>query len=127
MIIHKSHGLAWLSSVLMILAPAAYALAQSGAGVDCSTIVKDRRDDSADPKDIQNCILRGADPPINSRINRGKSGGTKTGGSGGFAYGTVAAPEMSPGALNANATVSEDAIKASCTFPPKINLSGARV
>ncbi len=91
--------------------------------IDCPAIIKNRQDTQADPADVTQCINRGADPIAAIRVNDGKSEGVKIGVANGFAVGTANAPENSPRAVNANASVSRNAINFSCKFPPSLNIS----
>ena len=91
--------------------------------VNCAGLIENRQDIRANPADVAQCINRGADPIAAIRVNEGKSEGVKIGVANGFAVGTVNAPENSPRAVNANASVSRSAITASCTFPPRLNIS----
>lgn len=79
------------------------------------------------PADLRQCLVRGWDPPKEWREDEGKSPGIKVGGSGGFSYGAVTAPESTPRARNANASVTKDVIKSTCLFPPRIKMSSGGI
>ncbi len=77
---------------------------------DCASVlgVSKNKSFQSDPKDVQQCIMRGYDPPANWRPNNGKSPGVNVSGARGFSYGSVAAPENSPGKVGAGSSVSSD-------------------
>ncbi len=93
------------------------------AAVDCAKImaVKKQENFKADPNDVQKCMLRGWDAPKQWKRDEGKSVNIKASGGGGFSYGTIQAPEASPGARKVKASVSTDVIRSSCSFPPRIS------
>jgi hypothetical protein len=94
------------------------------AAVDCAKIMAVKKKDNfkADPNDVQTCVLRGWDAPKQWKRDEGKSVNIKASGGGGFSYGTIQAPEASPGARKVKASVSSDVIRSSCSFPPRITL-----
>ena len=102
--------------------------------VDCDAIAKRdcRKDLSMEPKDIRQCIMRGYDAPITCRKDEGKSAGVRVSGSSGFSYGAVEAPQNSPGASGAQASLSAEDMRDDmgfgswpgfpCTLPGGIDL-----
>lgn len=98
---HTHYALILLSVLALPLAAHATEVA------DCDTVFGLSRNESykADPKDVQQCISRGYDAPVNWRPGKGRSAGVKVPGSRGFSYGTVVSPEQSPGAIGADASV----------------------
>lgn len=107
---------------------------ESFAKADCAAIAKRnfRKDVSVNPADMVECTMRGYDAPKTSREAEGKSSGVRVQGSGGFSYGTIAAPENSPGAMGAPPSVGAQTIGNAfgnqgwpgfpCTLPGGINL-----
>lgn len=90
------------------------------AKVDCETLFQTDKTKTykIDPADMRQCIMRGYESPVEWRKNAGKSPGIKIGGANGIYYGAVVAPEATPGAYGANASVSKQVIEKACTFPP---------
>ncbi len=96
-----------------------YSNTAMAAAVDCDKVLNRdcRRDVTMDPKDVVQCMERGYDPPLKCRADEGK-GMVTVGGSSGFSYGTVQAPQNSPGAMGANPSVGASTIQRSFGFPP---------
>ena len=102
---------------------AATAWAQNTASkVDCSQFYKQGVDYSKsltmDPDDVHQCILRGYDAPSTSRKDNGQSSGVNAEGASGFSYGTIEAPEASPGAMGAAPSVNMKSLQHSFGYPP---------
>ncbi len=118
--------------LVMALTAASFPGIVHAAAVDCEKVMEiDKRETfRAEPSDVRECVMRGWDPPVEWRNNGGKSAGVRADGSGGFSYGTVQAPEASPGSRNAPASVSKKVITSTCNFkarvkmgfPPKVEL-----
>jgi hypothetical protein len=93
--------------------------------VDCVAVKSLEKDRTlmAPPRDVRQCQLRGEDPPVHWRYKDGKSRGTKVGGSGGFSYSAITAPETPPSSRNARASVTRQVIESACTFPPRLSVT----
>lgn len=71
----------------------------------------------ADPKDIDQCIQRGWDPPVNWRPGQGTQR-VKSGGAGSTSISSRNPPPKSPGALNAPASISSSMFNFTMGIPP---------
>lgn len=86
---------------------------------DCEALAKIDRNKTyeVDPKDIDQCIMRGADPPVGWRPNDGKQR-VKAPGAGGYSISGRNPPPKSPGAMNARASVSSSMFNFTMGIPP---------
>lgn len=76
-----------------------------------------RRDLTFDPVIVRQCMQHGFDPPSSCRKNQGRSAGVRVGGSSGFSYGTIQAPEKPPGVVGARPSANIEAIHRSMGKP----------
>ena len=96
----------------------------SSTPIDCAKIFPSNRNESfmAHGPEVDECMHRAADAPVQLRPNNGEGPGVRIGGAGGFSYGTVQAPESPPGEQKANASIGRDKILAACNFPPRVKI-----
>lgn len=89
------------------------------AVADCAALSNIERNKTyeAEPSDIQQCIQRGWDPPLNWRPDEGTSMVRATGG-GGFSVSGRQPPNRPPGAVGAAASVSGSMFNFTLNIPP---------
>lgn len=108
-----------LSFVLTAIAAASTAAFAAGEPADCAAFrtIDYNKTFNADPRDIDQCIQRGWDPPINWRPNEGRQI-VSAPGAGGFTLSGRKPPERPPGAENARASVTSSMFNFTMGIPP---------
>lgn len=111
-------------AILALFATTGANAANAAAAADCAALSSVKRNETykQNPEDVLQCMQRGWDPPVEWRANGGKNTGIKVGGTGGFIYNTVRAPEQSPGQLNSPWSINNWLMNFSMNIPPWGNL-----
>lgn len=105
---------------LALLFTAAASLPLPALAVNCSQLADTEPEDAytLNVRDIERCIQRGWDPPVNWRPDRGRGISARVSGGGGFNVTTVQAPDRPPAVRGLAPSVSQNTIKFSLGFPP---------